>query len=130
MVWQADRKCHRPDIRNASLALAKTCPMIYLVNAESTPTQHNAGMKCVDIAWGTLLRRYGLNLPLTTMLGYRGTVNGFRNVRRHRLLDFLFCSCCQSAEIAASASPVPGTAYAYHGAGMVDRALCVMVSPG
>lgn len=37
--------------------------MVYLVNAESTITEINAGMKTVDIAWDVFLRKNNLSIP-------------------------------------------------------------------
>jgi hypothetical protein len=37
--------------------------MIYLINAESTITEVNAGMKTVDMAWDVFLRKNNLSIP-------------------------------------------------------------------
>jgi len=37
--------------------------MIYLINAESTATENNNGMKTVDIAWELFLKRNNINIP-------------------------------------------------------------------
>ncbi|MDO9206853.1 MAG: hypothetical protein Q7T91_01245 [Sulfuricurvum sp.] len=37
--------------------------MVYLINAESTITVMNAGMKTVDMAWDIFLQKNNLSLP-------------------------------------------------------------------
>jgi hypothetical protein len=37
--------------------------MIYLINADPSPTKENSGMKTVDLAWDVFLKRNNLNIP-------------------------------------------------------------------